>query len=55
MIDISLDAFSDKVYKSVRIGGDLKITKKMFYAYLKLTIYTVILKIIIVLWNKKFT
>ena len=28
MIDISLDAFSDKVYKSVRIGGDLKITKK---------------------------
>ena len=30
MIDISLDAFSDKVYKSVRIGGDLKLPKKMF-------------------------
>ena len=28
MIDISIDAFSNKIYKQVRVGGDLEITKK---------------------------
>ena len=28
MIDISIDAFSNKTYSTVRVGGDLEITKK---------------------------
>lgn len=28
MIDISIDAFEDNTYEKVRVGGDLKITKK---------------------------
>lgn len=27
MIDVSIDAFSDEVYKTIRVGGDLNITK----------------------------
>ena len=29
MIDISIDAFSNKIYKQVRVGGDLEITKNV--------------------------
>ena len=29
MIDISIDAFSNKTYSTVRVGGDLEIQKKM--------------------------
>ena len=54
MIDISLDAFSDKVYKSVRIGGDLKITKKNVLRLLEINdIHGHKTKMIISLWNKK--
>ena len=30
MIDISLDAFEENTYEKVRVGGDLKLQKKMF-------------------------
>ena len=54
MIDISLDAFSDKVYKSVRIGGDLKITKKNVLRLLEINdIHGHKTKMIIVLEQKE--
>ena len=30
MIDISIDAFSNEIYKKVRVGGNLDVTKKCF-------------------------
>jgi len=36
MIDISIDAFEDDTYKKVRVGGDLKITRKNVLKILEL-------------------
>ena len=36
MIDVSIDAFSNKIYKQVRVGGDLEITKKNILKLLEL-------------------
>ena len=36
MIDISVDAFSNEVYKKVRVGGNLEITKKNIFRLLEI-------------------